>query len=45
MANKEEEIRSLHKVGARRFAAGAADGEDSGFGKQGGTNATLEKIP
>jgi cholinesterase len=46
VANEEDEIRSLYKVGARRFAVALLPEKIPGFGKQGvRLNAALAKIP
>jgi phospholipase/lecithinase/hemolysin len=46
VANEEDEIRSLYKVGARRFAVALLPEKIPGFGKQGvRLNASLAKIP
>jgi phospholipase/lecithinase/hemolysin len=46
VANEEDLIRSLYKVGARRFAVALLTEKIPGFGKQGvRLNAALEKIP
>jgi len=46
VTNEEDEIRSLYKVGARRFAVALLPEKIPGFGKQGvRLNAALEKIP
>ena len=46
VANEEDEIRSLYKVGARRFAVALLPEKIPGFGKQGvRLNSSLAKIP